>query len=354
MPVDQISIYLTIVLCILRALQPPIPQNGLQGVLNRWTGPGSVDTVSSASFSGSVSPIPCHSHNDYERRVPLFQALSVGCISVEADLYLPDQSDNTTDILVSHKRNKADDTRTLRSLYTDPLLMILNAMNHSPRPTPDGVFTTAPLQPLILLLDFKETSSAALRLLWDCLQTHLDPLRSRGYLTHYSPENQTLIHRPLVIVASGALPFPFATDRTLNPHHDIFYDAPLAELFPSGPDRDSPYNISNSYTASSSLPAAVGNPRLLPSTHFSHEQVQTMETQIGQARQLGLTSRYWGTPAFPTGLRNHVWRELLGRGVGLVNVDEVEVFKRWEWDGRGGQLVEWCWLLGGIVGGVCR
>jgi hypothetical protein len=37
-----------------------------------------------------VIPIPCHSHNDYWRRVPLFDAIHWGCTGVEADVWLFD------------------------------------------------------------------------------------------------------------------------------------------------------------------------------------------------------------------------------------------------------------------------
>ena len=37
-----------------------------------------------------VTPIPCHSHNDYWRRVPFWDAIHWGCTSVEADVWLFD------------------------------------------------------------------------------------------------------------------------------------------------------------------------------------------------------------------------------------------------------------------------
>ena len=37
-----------------------------------------------------VVPIPCHSHNDYWRRVPVFDAIHWGCTGIEADVWLFD------------------------------------------------------------------------------------------------------------------------------------------------------------------------------------------------------------------------------------------------------------------------
>lgn len=37
-----------------------------------------------------IIPIPCHSHNDYWRRIPVFDAIHWGCTSIEADVWLFD------------------------------------------------------------------------------------------------------------------------------------------------------------------------------------------------------------------------------------------------------------------------
>src|SRR5437660_662562 len=72
------------------------------------------------SFSSVLAaPIPllhAHAHNDYEHPRPLLDALEHGFCSVEADIYLVDGQ-----LLVAHDRDKVSPTRTLRSLYLDPL-----------------------------------------------------------------------------------------------------------------------------------------------------------------------------------------------------------------------------------------
>jgi hypothetical protein len=55
-----------------------------------------------------------HSHNDYERRRPLLDALALGYRSVEADIWLRD-----SELWVSHKGRSF--VGTLRELYLDPL-----------------------------------------------------------------------------------------------------------------------------------------------------------------------------------------------------------------------------------------
>lgn len=70
-----------------------------------------------------ATPIPCHSHNDYERKHPLFDALSAGCTSVEADIWsLP----KSTELYVGHRKNSLSDDRTLKKLYLSPLEDLLD------------------------------------------------------------------------------------------------------------------------------------------------------------------------------------------------------------------------------------
>lgn len=72
-----------------------------------------------------VLPIPCHSHNDYWRRIPLFDALHWGCTSVEADVWLYDNKDV---LFVGHSSASLTPTRTFRSLYVDPIVAMLDKM----------------------------------------------------------------------------------------------------------------------------------------------------------------------------------------------------------------------------------
>ena len=71
-----------------------------------------------------VLPIACHSHNDYRRNVPLFDALHAGCISVEADIW---PAAEATELLVGHHRRSLSHERTLRSLYLNPIADLLNS-----------------------------------------------------------------------------------------------------------------------------------------------------------------------------------------------------------------------------------
>ena len=72
-----------------------------------------------------IVPIACHSHNDYWRAVPLFDAIRSGCTGVEADVWL---FKGETDLFVGHTSAALSPTRTLRSLYVEPLVELLDSM----------------------------------------------------------------------------------------------------------------------------------------------------------------------------------------------------------------------------------
>lgn len=64
-------------------------------------------------------PVLLHSHNDYERTAPFWEAYSQHCVSIEADVYLLDGQ-----LLVGHDVEDLRPERTLRSLYVDPIVSL--------------------------------------------------------------------------------------------------------------------------------------------------------------------------------------------------------------------------------------
>lgn len=291
-------------------------------------------------------PIPCHSHNDYWRRVPLFSALAVGCTSAEADVWL-----DGDELRVGHTMRTVLPDQSLRSLYIDPLLEILEQHNparnmstwkiesslESDDFAPVGVFVTDPKQTLVLLIDFKSSPE----LLWPVLMKHLQPLRQKGYLTHFNGTD--ILQRPITIVATGSAPF----DRiqASSTYRDIFYDAPLDKLTPpspkSEPESQSEINSTSDselYTKYNSYYASVNFHTSISSLYLgrlSQDQLAKVRVQIAAAHDRGLKVRYWGTPGWPVGLRNYVWRVLVREGVDVLNVDDLRAASRVDWRARG-------------------
>ena len=121
-------------------------------------------------------PVAVHFHNDYSQRIPLFQALGSGCISVEADVHL-----RNSDLLVGHHKSQLHPSKTLQTMYLDPLERIMRARNpHTITGDWRGIFELASNQTLVLLVDLKTEGTKTLAM----LVSQLQPLRDLGYLTH--------------------------------------------------------------------------------------------------------------------------------------------------------------------------
>ncbi len=360
--------------------------DGIHRIVESWGRPGHIGAGLSSwptDFSRDIRPLPCHSHNDYWRRVPLFSAIEVGCIGVEADIWLFDE-----ELFVGHSVASLTRNRTLDSLYISPLLDILSKQNPGLTILPDstsqphGVFDTDPEQTLILLIDFKTSGSA----LWPHVQSALQPLREKNYL---SRSNGTQITRgPITVVGTGNTPFDLVNSKESNPHHDVFFDAPLSEMYESIDSGDltnatstnvnapednmqgeasseenvktadttkassgnarkrqsdeegqgksgtisgdtNAYTTSNSYYASVSFGDAIGE---LWDGRFSDHQMDLLRGQIKGAHRRGLKARYWDLPFWPISLRNHIWDVLVKEGVDLLNVDDLKGATRRNWN----------------------
>lgn len=264
-----------------------------------------------------------HSHNDYLRRIPLFEALASGCISVEADVHLI-----RGDLLVGHSARGLHKEETLRNMYLEPLhRMLVNQNAHVPAlVSPRGIFTQDPSRSVVLLVDHKTNGPEA----FAELHRQLQPLRDLDYLTYWNGTDK--VTRPLTIVATGNVPFD-SVALLSEDHRDIFFDAPL-EVLPSILDDwtvDPPifkYNQSNSHYASTQYRNALFRPR----QYDYYEDVELPKgsqwddisaSQLQQAASRGLLSRYWGAPEDPPNLREIVWRSLVDEKVDLINMDDM-------------------------------
>ncbi|EEU35803.1 uncharacterized protein NECHADRAFT_88957 [Fusarium vanettenii 77-13-4] len=298
-----------------------------------------------AELSPLVFPVMCHSHNDYWRLHPLFSALAVGCASTEADVWL---SPDGKDLLVGHDRQSLSSSRTLRSLYLDPLLQILNSMNPlvlqeglNSTAQARGVFAIQPNTTLILFVDVKDDPVST----WPLVLEQLGPLRDRKYLArhekmHTMTTNQSFWPGPVTIVGTGNILKRRDINMGADPekwqqYHDVFLDAPLDLLTETGFSPSSDFSCHDEsenefYTASASFKKTIRGVR----AGFNKHQLITLRDQIQIARQRNLKSRYWGLPCWPISYRDYVWRILTREGIDLLNADNVvsAAMKHWDSD----------------------
>jgi hypothetical protein len=331
-------IYLSLVITLIHRLAPRTTSNGLQHIVDYWQNPSDSTGLLAPwpeDFSRDIVPIPCHSHNDYTRRVPLYNALALGCTGVEADIFLRKDVNGSDILLVGHKSNSLKSDRSLQSLYLDPLMMILENQNQDKQFKTSnesvgavGVFDTNANITLVLLIDFKSNGTE----LWPHVVDALEPLRQKGWLTHWNNASNKVTPGPLTVVGTGNTPFEAVLSNTTN--RDIFFDAPLNDI--SNPI----YNSTNSYYASVDMSKAIGTRWF---GRFSSKQLDTIKAQISTAAEKGLKSRYWDTVGWPISWRDHTWNVLVNNGVGMLNVDDLVSSSRWNWD--------WCVVAGLVLCG---
>lgn len=278
---------------------------------------------STVNFSRDIKPIPCHSHNDYLRKILLYTALAAGCTGVEADVWLEDNN-----LLIGHSVKSLTPSRTLRSLYIEPLVAILTAQNQnvslSHRSGRHGVFSADTSISVTLLIDFKTNSTTT----YPVILQQLEPLRAQGFLTRFN--GSEVIPGPVTVVGTGNAPFDLIGSKSDAIDRDIFFDAPLAKLWGSedGDADAAKYTAQNSYYASASFGNAIGKPWL---GILSPTQVNKLRGQIREAKMRDLKARYWNTPAWPIGLREHVWGILVREEVGMLSVDDLEAASSQGW-----------------------
>ena len=255
--------------------------------------------------------------------------------------------------------------RTLKSLYIDPLVKILEGQNPSlmfgdeerEGERKNGVFDTEPAQTLVLLIDFKTEG----RMTWPFVRDALAPLREKGYLTYQN--GSTKVEGPITVVGTGNTPFDLVTSDTANPHKDIYFDAPLGDMWEDESPASKPsttstssnstdvsaistdsytYNPSNSFYASTPFHKSIG---YVPTGKLSKRQMSILRRQIRGAHRRGLKARYWDLPFWPIGLRNTIWQILVEEGVDLLNVDDLKSATQRDW----GNWKGWWYVHSGVI-----
>lgn len=254
---------------------------------------------------------PIHSHNDYWRTIPFYTALSYGCVSTEADVWLYNQT-----LYIGHEQSALTTPRTFTSLYINPILDTLRRQNPTSAfvaaPTRNGVFDTNAAQTLYLFIDVKTEGNST----WPSVLSALDPLRQAGFLTRYNASAASpLTLGPITVMGTGNSPLPFIASQ---PTRDYFYDAHLDTLLTS------PINITSALSpiASASFLEQFGVVRNI-SQPFNSTQMALLRQQIGAAHARGIKVRYYELPSWPITLRDEVWRILWDEGVDLINADDL-------------------------------
>lgn len=240
--------------------------------------------VDPSSFESAPYLPRSHSHNDYARRIPLFEALKRGFASVEVDVFLVDGA-----LFVAHELDEVRPTATLSGLYLDPLRDAIRKNGGSVYARTD--------EPLQLLIDVKSEADDTYRALHETLRAYSDILT---VWTRDGPRPG-----PVRAVLSGNR--ALTTVAAQAPRY-VAIDGRIGE------DR-------SSWTVD-----------LMPLVSANWEELgPTPEVRQAAARALadrlhaeGRKVRFWGTPE-----REVAWRSLLAMGVDYIGTDRVEDLDGW-------------------------
>ncbi|ODN84971.1 hypothetical protein L202_00815 [Cryptococcus amylolentus CBS 6039] len=281
------------------------------------------------------------SHNDeMQGQNALSLALSLGYGWIEVDTHLTatpskHHSDNVTwTLLAGHDLADLDPRKSLKTLYLDPLLAILDKNNEGRDKDGEeewnGVYEDDPREEIVLMIDMKSDGDET----WPHLQKALEPFLAKGYLTTYNTTSRTLSPGPLTIVGTGNTPLH---QVFYAPLRYIFFDAPLVDLHkphhlpatPSGPAVTIEWSPSLSPIASSKFPLQYY--LAAPPTPFPayNPFLCNLQLTAAVAHEKGIQSRWWGVLHKPGWARRRMWEVVWQSGVGVVNADELEELKSW-------------------------
>ena len=237
-----------------------------------------------------VRPLPqAHAHNDYEHDRPLQDALSHGFTSVEADVWLVDG-----ELLVAHDREDVDPSRTLESLYLDPLADRARREGGRVYRGYDGVFQ--------LLIDVKSEAGPTYAAVHEALAEH----RRIMSTFHDGRVRQDAV----TAVISGNRDLPAMQAQRVR---YAGYDGRMGDLESGLPASVLPL-LSDNWTKYFSWQGIGPMPA---------DQRARLHDIVDRAHATGYRVRFWATPDTPGPARDALWAELLDAGVDHLNTDDL-------------------------------
>ncbi len=246
----------------------------------------------SCSPSGGLDPgqyrrVLIHSHNDYVRSRPYFEAVEAGAASVEADVWLVEG-----ELYIAHDRDEILRDRTLMSLYLDP---IRDRVRQGLRKEdPDG-------SRFQLLVDLKNEGERS-------LEAIVGLIEREGMIPCFDAS-----------VNPGAVRLVITGDAVPAGHWDRY---PSYVCFDGRPGRE--------LTAEqwSRIPLVSQNIREYSSWkgwgQMSQEDRTKIRAAADEAHRHGARFRLWGMPDTPRG-----WELTVSLGIDYINTDQPARVSSW-------------------------
>jgi alkaline phosphatase len=230
----------------------------------------------------SAQDVKIHSHNDYNRHTPFYQAYAQQVASIEADVFATDRAG---ELLVAHDRRDLPEAPTLDEAYIRPLIHFYRQNGGRAWKQSDRT--------LVLLVDLKTPANPTLDRLVAKLQ---------AYPEVFDPQVNPFAVR---VVVSGNVP-DTAAFASCPPF--IFFDGSRTDY--------APRQLERIYMISLNLRdyAKWNGEGSMPEKERS-EVVRMIEA----VHALGKPVRFWGTPDTPT-----AWSTFHSLGVDYINTDRPE------------------------------
>lgn len=217
-----------------------------------------------------------HSHNDYEQKKPFWLAYNHGFGSIEADIFLLDDS-----LFIAHDTIELKARRTLESFYIKPLAKLV--AKNGGYPYADSV------KQLQLLIDIKTDSIHTLDKLISMLQKYPTLINNKAIkfvITGNRPDEALFTSYPSFIYFDGEL-FKNYSKEALT-RISLLSDDFQTYVHWNGTGTPTP------------------------------NQIRVLTTAINKAHQLDKPVRFWNSPDFI-----NAWKQFMHLGVDYINTDHI-------------------------------
>ena len=222
----------------------------------------------------------------------MWEAISYAFASIEVDIHLVGGA-----LLVGHDDDDLDVTKTLQSLYLDPLRDHVREHNNRVYPSPNS---------LVLLIDIKSEAKSTYEALRGVLSQYSE------MLTSYS--QASVQPRAIDVIVSGNRPRELMMNEVVR---FATYDGRIADL-----DAEIPASfislISDNWENHFEW-RGLGS--LSDRDHLRLAQI------VQAAHRGGYRLRFWNAPSPENGAVENVWSQLLDAGVDLMNIDDLEAYR---------------------------
>ncbi len=234
----------------------------------------------------SFAQVKVHSHNDYTRQRPFSEAYEHKVYSIEADIYLQNDS-----LLVAHTQKELKSTNTLYALYLKPIITLFK--EHGDRVSTDRKYTFQ------LMIDIKGDWKVIL------------PRLMAGIQKYPSYFDRSVNPSAISIVISGNRP-PDA-EQSSYPSYILFDGLPNKAYLKEQLEKIA--MISDNFRNSSKWNGEGRLPK---------EDQKKLRLLVKDAHKQGKMIRFWASPD-----TENAWKQLKRLGADIINTDKVAECMAW-------------------------